>query len=64
MNIHERYENVKPYSYIDKLNELAEECKIEHEETEVISWLDSQMIMLKVIKKIEKEKIISLTICI
>ena len=29
MNIHERYENVKPYSYIDKLNELAEECKIE-----------------------------------
>ena len=57
MNIHDRYEKVKIYSYIDKLEESAFNNNINHEETEVISWLDSQMILLKVIKRIEKENI-------
>ena len=41
MNIHDRYGKVKIYSYIDKLEESAFNNNINHEETEVISWLDS-----------------------
>lgn len=54
-SIKNRYEQVKHYSYIGMLEELANNHKLEHDETELISWLDSQKIMLKIIKTMEKD---------
>ena len=50
--IKDRYEQVKEYSYFKKLNDLAEKHNLYFDETEIISWLDSQKIMLKVIKEL------------
>lgn len=55
-SIDDRYEQVKKYSYIKKLKDLANKNEMEYDKTELISWLDSQKIMLEVIKKINKDK--------
>ena len=52
--IKDRYDCVKKYSYINKLNDIAKANDILYDECETISWLDSQSIMLKVITSLEK----------
>ena len=58
MNIYERYEIVRNNSYIEKLKECASVNDINHEEAEIISWLDSQMILLHIFKALNKEEVL------
>ena len=54
MEIEERYDIVKESTYLKKLEEKAKCNEIEYNKCESISWLDSQSIMLKVIKGLEQ----------
>lgn len=55
-SIDKRYDQVCEYSYITKLKNLATKQGLEYDETEIISWLDSQKIMLKVLEQLEKQE--------
>lgn len=54
MNIEDRYDWVQDNSYVNKLHEIAKSNDIKYDKYEIISWLDSQSIMLKLINKMEK----------
>lgn len=54
MNIEDRYDWVQDNSYVNKLHEIAKSNDIKYDKYEIISWLDSQSIMLKIINKMEK----------
>lgn len=52
--ISERYHMVESTSYVVNLKRLADYNKMNYDEYEIISWLDSQMVVLKIIKLLEE----------
>ena len=60
--IKDRFNQIKDYKYTNLLTIKANTVLNEYDQTEIISWLDSEMIMLKIIKQLNKKLIDGITI--